>query len=80
MALGLRVSINTDDPSISDTTLTDEYWVAMSAMRITLEQIKHTIVTAAEVSFQPREDRERMAAWFRRELQLDDDARRPDDG
>lgn len=80
MALGLRVSINTDDPSISDTTLTDEYWVAVSAMRITVEQIKHTIVTAAEASFQPREDRERMAAWFREELQLDDDARRPDNG
>ena len=69
LALGLRVSINTDDPSISDTTLTDEYWVAMSAMRITLEQIKRAIVTAAEASFQPREDRGRMAAWFRRELQ-----------
>lgn len=69
LARGLRISINTDDPSISDTTLTDEYWVAMSAMRITLEEIKHTIVTAAEASFQPREDRERLVAWFRRELQ-----------
>jgi len=78
LSLGLRVSINTDDPSISDTTLTDEYWVAMSAMRITLKQIKRTIVTAAQASFQPREDQERLAAWFRRELELDDDERRPD--
>lgn len=78
LALGLPVSINTDDPSISDTTLTDEYWVAASAMGISLDQIKRTIVTAAEASFQPPEDRKRMAAWFRRALQLNDDAGRAD--
>jgi adenosine deaminase len=71
LALDLPVCINTDDPSISDTTLTDEYWVAVSAMRVSVDQIKRTIVTAAEASFQPPEDRRRMAAWFRRELQLD---------
>jgi adenosine deaminase len=73
LALNLRVSINSDDPSVSDTTLTDEYWVAMSAMRITLDQIRQMIVTAAEASFQPPAERERMATWFRGELQLDDE-------
>ncbi len=72
LALGLSVSINTDDPSISDTTLTDEYWVAMSAMGITLDQIKRTIAGAAGASFQPPADRQRMAAWFRTALQLGD--------
>lgn len=73
MALHLPVSINTDDPSVSDTTLTDEYCVLMSAMRVTLDEIKRMIVTAAEASFQPLADRRRMAAWFRSELELDDD-------
>jgi len=71
LALNLRVTINTDDPSISDTTLTDEYVVVMLAMGMTLEQIKRTIVMAAEGSFQPPEERRRLADWFRKELELD---------
>ncbi|MEA3375966.1 MAG: adenosine deaminase family protein, partial [Chloroflexota bacterium] len=73
VALRLPVSVNTDDPSVSDTTLTDEYRVAVSTMSITLDQIKHMIVTAAEASFQPPDDRERLAVWFRRKLALDDE-------
>jgi hypothetical protein len=42
----------------------------MLAMGVTLEQIKQTIVTAIEGSFQPPEERKRLAAWFRRELVL----------
>jgi adenosine deaminase len=71
LALNLRVTLNTDDPSISDTTLTDEYLVIMLAMGVTLEQIKRAIVTAAESSFQPPDKRRRLANWFRRELGLD---------
>ncbi len=70
LALGVRVTLNTDDPSISDTTLTDEYLTVMMAMGVTLEQIKHAIVTAIEGSFQPPEERRRLADWFRRELVL----------
>lgn len=71
LALNLRVTINTDDPSLSDTTLTDEYLTAMLAMGVTLEQIKRTIMTAIESSFQPQGERERLVEWFRRELGLD---------
>jgi adenosine deaminase len=70
LALNLRVTINTDDPSVSDTTLTDEYVVAMLAMGVTLEQIKRTIVMAVEGSFLPPEEREELAEWFRKELGL----------
>jgi adenosine deaminase len=69
LALGLRVTINTDDPSICDTTLTDEYRVAAFAMGLGLEQIKRAIVTGIEASFQPPEERERLADWFRKELE-----------
>jgi adenosine deaminase len=72
LALNLRVTINTDDPSVSDTTLTDEYVVAMLTMGVTLGQIKHAIVTAAEGSFQSPEDRARLADWFRQELGVRD--------
>ena len=68
MAMGVPVSINTDDPSVSDTTLSDEYQIAISAMRLTVDDVKASIVRAAEASFQPDEERARMAAWFQREL------------
>ena len=68
MAMGVPVSINTDDPSISDTTLSDEYQIAISAMRLTLDDVKASIVRAAEASFQPEEERRQMAAWFQSEL------------
>ncbi len=68
LALNLRVTINTDDPSISDTTLTDEYMTAMLAMGVTLEQIKLAILTGVAGSFQPPDERERMMDWFRKEL------------
>ena len=70
LALNVRVTLNTDDPSISDTTLTDEYLTAMLGMGVTLEQIKRTIMTAVEGSFQPPSERERLAEWFRAELAL----------
>jgi adenosine deaminase len=68
LVLNVRVTINTDDPSVSDTTLTDEYMTAMLAMGITLEQIKRMILTAVEGSFQSFEERERSVEWFRSEL------------
>jgi adenosine deaminase len=68
LALGLRVTINTDDPSVSDTTLTDEYLTVMLAMGVTLEQIKRTIIMAVEASFQPPDERKRLVEWFRGEL------------
>ncbi|HET90154.1 MAG TPA: adenosine deaminase [Chloroflexi bacterium] len=70
LALNLRVTINTDDPSVSDTTLTDEYMTAMLAMGVTLEQIKHTILNGVAGSFQPADKRRELAQWFRKELQL----------
>ncbi len=70
LALGLRVTINTDDPSISDTTLTDEYVVAMLAMGVTLKQIKCTIMMATESSFQPPDERKLLTEWFSKELEL----------
>lgn len=70
LALNARVTVNTDDPSVSDTTLTDEYMTAMLAMGVKLEQIKRMIITAVEGSFQPPEERKRLATWFRKELEL----------
>ncbi len=75
LALDLRVTINTDDPSVSDTTLTDEYVVAMLTMGMTFDQIKRAILIAVDSSFLPSAEREQLVAWFRRELKLTDGER-----
>jgi hypothetical protein len=43
---------------------------AMLAMGVTLEQIKHMILTGLAGSFQPPDERKRLAQWFQKELGL----------
>ena len=67
LALGLRATLNTDDPSISDTTLTDEYLVAMMTIGLDWEQIRTTVFNALDAAFLPEEERmslrEQLAEW-----------------
>jgi adenosine deaminase len=62
--VGLRVTINTDDPSISDTTLTDEYVVATMAAGMSLEQLQRAISNAVDAAFLPEAERERLRERF----------------
>jgi hypothetical protein len=45
--LDLRVTLNTDDPSVSDTTLTDEYQLALEALRLPPARLGQLIETRA---------------------------------
>jgi adenosine deaminase len=62
--VGIRVTINTDDPSISSTTLTDEYMVALRGIGIPLRAIRQMVLTAAEAAFLPEPERQRLHDWF----------------
>ncbi len=64
VALGLRATLNTDDPSISDTTLTDEYLIAITAMGLGLEQIRTAVFHALEAAFLSREEQEALREQF----------------
>ncbi len=55
--LRLRVTLNTDDPSISDTTLTDEYAVAVGALGMTPPQVYRMLRNSVEAAFIPQEER-----------------------
>lgn len=66
--VGIRVTINTDDPSISNTTLTDEYLVALRGIGIPLRAIRNMILSAAEAAFLPEPERQRLVKWFRQAL------------
>lgn len=50
---GLDVTINTDDPSISRITLSDEYRVAVETLGIPLGVLRERVLAAAKASFLP---------------------------
>ena len=50
---GIPVSLNTDDPIVSNITLTDEYVNAITKMGVTEEDLKKFNLTALEHSFHP---------------------------
>lgn len=62
LGLGLRATLNTDDPAISNITLTDEYQVVVEKLGLTIEDVRLSVRRAAEASFLPMLERERLAA------------------
>jgi adenosine deaminase len=62
---GVKTTINTDDPLISNITLTDEYVVAVKHFGFTIDEIKQQILTAAEGSFLKPDAREKLVTQFR---------------
>ncbi|HEY43085.1 MAG TPA: adenosine deaminase [Anaerolineae bacterium] len=50
---GLQVTLNTDDPGVSDTRLSDEYALAMREFDLSLESIRGLNLTALQASFLP---------------------------
>lgn len=63
--LRLRATINTDDPSVSATTLTNEYVVAMTAMGLQKAHIFQALRNAIDGAFIPEAERHTLKARFR---------------
>jgi adenosine deaminase len=70
-ALKLQVTLNTDDPAISDITLSGEYASALEVLNLTDRDLKHFILTAASHSFLPPAARAALVERFRQALALD---------
>lgn len=62
--VGLLATINTDDPSISDCTLTDEYEIALNQLNLGYPLLRQTILTAANAAFLPSEARKILVKKF----------------
>ena len=62
--LGLLATINTDDPSISNCTLTDEYEIALNRLNIGYPTLRQTILTAANSAFLPSAERQALVEKF----------------
>lgn len=63
--LGIPVTINTDDPSISNTTLTDEFLVANRGIGVPFRDLRHMTLNAAEAAFLPEPEKNRLIDWFK---------------
>jgi adenosine deaminase len=55
--LGVNVTINTDDPSVSDTSLTDEYMVAMMGLGVNLRDLRMCTRNSIRAAFLPPEEK-----------------------
>jgi adenosine deaminase len=68
LAAGLNVTLNTDDPSISQITLSNEYRVAVEDLKIGREALKERIMAAALAGFIAPNDKKKMIDSLQKEL------------
>jgi adenosine deaminase len=58
--LDVNVTINTDDPSVSDTSLTDEYMVAMMGLGVSLRELRMCTRNSIRAAFLPAEAKQQL--------------------
>lgn len=61
---GLKVTLNTDDPLVSNITLTDEVLRTVEELQITVHDIKQFMFNAARAAFLPPEERLALIQQF----------------
>ena len=66
--VGLLTTLNTDDPSISDCTLTDEYRKATEVLGLTYSDLRRMLLNAAAAAFLPQVGRQQLIARFEKAL------------
>lgn len=68
LARNLNVTFNTDDPSISQITLSNEYRVAVEELKIPRETLQERILAAAQAAFLPEGEKKKLVESLRKEL------------
>lgn len=61
VAAGINVTINSDNPGISQITLSDEYRLAIEVLGFHLSEIKERLLAAAQAAFLPAHERQQLA-------------------
>jgi adenosine deaminase len=67
---GLVVTLNTDDPGISNIRLSDEYFTAVSELGLSEETLKGLILSGAQYSFLPDQDKKELESQLQQSLGL----------
>jgi aminodeoxyfutalosine deaminase len=65
---GVPVTVNSDDPPMFSTTLTNEYLVLAEQFDFTLDELEALTLQAVEATFQPVAERNQMVATFQQQL------------
>jgi adenosine deaminase len=66
--LGLRVTVNTDNRLITDTTVSRELWLAHSKMGLSFTDMKNIVLTGFKASFLPYHERRALVRRVSEEL------------
>lgn len=66
---GLNVTLNTDDPSISQITLSDEYHLACETLGLPLHDLKERVLAAARAAFLPEDEKQKLVTRIAEEFQ-----------
>ncbi len=74
--LGLRVTVNTDNRLITDTSVSKELWLAHNKIGIPFADIKHIIIGGFKSSFRPFHERQAAIRKVAAELDRYDDSGR----
>jgi len=68
LSLGLKATLNTDDPSISQIKLSDEYRLACEDLGVPQQALKERVLIAAEAAFLPEEERQQLKTALAQEI------------
>jgi adenosine deaminase len=74
LAAGLNTTLNTDDPSISQIALSDEYRLACENLALPLAGLRNRVLAAARAAFLPADERQNLVAALEREFIVPDSA------
>lgn len=65
---GLRTTVNTDDPAVSNITLADELQIVAASLGFTTDDLKKMTLIAAESSFLPENEKQSLMSGFAADL------------
>jgi adenosine deaminase len=63
------VTVNSDDPTMFNTSISEEYLVLVQKLGFTMSDLKRLSMNSIDASFMPDEDKERMKSQFEKEWQ-----------
>jgi adenosine deaminase len=66
--LDVLATLNTDDPSVSDSTLTDEYYLGVQKLNLDYADLKKMTLNAADAAFLPPDQRRQLRDSFESQL------------
>lgn len=67
---GLKVTVNTDDPSISRITLANEYQIACEKLKMSSDDLKKSVIIAAQSAFLDDKEKEKLITSLKKELKI----------